>query len=85
MHLLRSVLDVRGFQDVEIIAPPPALCTDNAAMIAWTGTEMWQAGWESNLDILVQAKWRMDSQREEGGILGLGGWTKKVDAGARLA
>ena len=77
MHLLRSVLDVRGFADVEILAPPPALCTDNAAMIAWTGTEMWEAGWRSNLEILVQAKWPMDSQHPDGGILGLGGWEKR--------
>ena len=77
MHLLRSVLDVRGFADVEILAPPPALCTDNAAMIAWTGTEMWEAGWRSNMEILVQAKWPMDSPHPDGGILGLGGWEKR--------
>ncbi len=85
MHLLRSVLDVRGFRDVEIIAPPPALCTDNAAMIAWAGMEMWEAGWQSSLDILVKNKWSMDPEGNEGGILGLGGWVRRDEAASAEA
>jgi len=27
---------------VQIVAPPAALCTDNAAMIAWTGLQMYR-------------------------------------------
>lgn len=28
----------------EVAFPPPALCTDNGVMVAWTGVELFQAG-----------------------------------------
>ncbi|GKT42341.1 tRNA pseudouridine synthase 1 [Colletotrichum spaethianum] len=74
MHVLRRTLDVRGLGHVELTAPPPALCTDNAAMIAWTGMEMYEAGWESELSVHPERKWSIDPASDEGGILGLGGW-----------
>ncbi|KAK5149261.1 hypothetical protein LTR04_007268, partial [Oleoguttula sp. CCFEE 6159] len=37
--VLRSFLNVRGFSHIRLLFPPPALCTDNAAMIAWAGIE----------------------------------------------
>lgn len=76
MHILRSMLAVRGFGHLEINAPPPALCTDNAAMIAWTGMEMFEAGYRSQLDILVIRKWPVDPKADGGGILGASGWVK---------
>ncbi|EGZ77601.1 hypothetical protein NEUTE2DRAFT_100695 [Neurospora tetrasperma FGSC 2509] len=69
-HVLRRVLEVRGFGHIRITAPPVNLCTDNAAMIAWTGSEMWRAGWVSKLDMLPIKKWSMSSTGEQGGILG---------------
>lgn len=78
-YILRSILDVRGFGDVGLIFPPVALCTDNAAMIAWTGLEMYEAGFRSDLDICSIRKWSMDAESEDGGILGVGGWIQ-VDA-----
>lgn len=75
--VLRQVLDHYGFRDVEIVAPPPALCTDNAAMIAWAGMEMWEEGWESGLDILPAKKWGLDAEGEDGGIMGLDGWKRR--------
>ncbi|KAL2258788.1 hypothetical protein VTK26DRAFT_7753 [Humicola hyalothermophila] len=77
-RVLRAVLDARGFGDVAIVAPPVALCTDNAAMIAWTGAEMYEAGWESELDILPVRKWSFDPNHEGGGgVLELGGWRRR--------
>ncbi|KAK0618565.1 glycoprotease family-domain-containing protein [Bombardia bombarda] len=73
-RVMRSWLDVRGFGEVEMVAPPPPLCTDNAAMIAWTGVEMWEAGWRSDLGILPIREWSVDHEREDGGILGPEGW-----------
>ncbi|KAK7969899.1 glycoprotease pgp1 [Apiospora saccharicola] len=78
MHVLRSMLAVRGFGHLEINAPPPALCTDNAAMIAWTGMEMFEAGYRSHLDILAMRKWPVDPKADGGGILGANGWVKDV-------
>ncbi|KAK8137802.1 tRNA N6-adenosine threonylcarbamoyltransferase [Apiospora sp. TS-2023a] len=76
MHVLRSMLAVRGFGHLEINAPPPALCTDNAAMIAWTGMEMFEAGYRSHLDILAIRKWPVDPKADCGGIQGASGWVK---------
>lgn len=74
-HILRAILDVRGHKGMRLLFPPPNFCTDNAAMIAWTGIEMWEAGWRSELDILAARKWPIDP-KVEGGILGLDGWKK---------
>ncbi|KAL8700682.1 MAG: hypothetical protein Q9224_000858 [Gallowayella concinna] len=72
--LLRSCLDIRGFAHIRLIFPPPSLCTDNAAMIAWTGTEMYKAGFESDLSCRALRKWSIDPDAEDGGILGAEGW-----------
>ncbi|KAI0525998.1 glycoprotease family-domain-containing protein [Xylaria bambusicola] len=73
-HVVRKMLDARGLADIEVIAPPVSLCTDNAAMIAWTGMEMYENGWRSDLDILTLRKWPLDPTAEGGGILGASGW-----------
>lgn len=73
-HILRCMLEARGFGHLKINAPPPALCTDNAAMIAWTGMEMYEAGWRSKMDILAMRKWPVDLTAEGGGITGAEGW-----------
>ncbi|KAF1827958.1 peptidase M22, glycoprotease [Dissoconium aciculare CBS 342.82] len=79
-HILRSILDVRGHQDVEVLCPPIALCTDNALMIAWAALEMWNAGHESDLSIEPIRTWSMDSASSDGGIIGVGGWKTRVAA-----
>ena len=76
MTVFRSFLDVRGFGHVEVVAPPPYLCTDNAAMIAWAGIEMFERGWRSDLSCRVLRKWSLDPQAEDGGVLGPPGWQK---------
>ncbi len=43
-----------GFQ---IKIPPPRLCTDNAAMIAWTGVEYGQLGLFARLGVSPKARW----------------------------
>ncbi|KAJ5404140.1 hypothetical protein N7509_004011 [Penicillium cosmopolitanum] len=77
MAVLRSFLDVRGFGGVRIVAPPPYLCTDNAAMIGWAGIEMFEAGWETGLGVRALRKWTLDPEAEDGGVLGPGGWVKR--------
>ncbi|KAI0847595.1 glycoprotease family protein [Daldinia vernicosa] len=74
MHILRTILDVRGYSHIELVCPPLPLCTDNGAMIAWAGMEMYEAGWRSELDILAIKKWPLDPNSEDGGILGVPGW-----------
>ncbi|KAK6610495.1 glycoprotease [Botrytis cinerea] len=77
-YILRSLLDAWGHKTMRLIFPPPKFCTDNAAMIGWTGIEMWEAGWRSDLDILAARKWPIDP-RTEGGILGLDGWKNEIN------
>lgn len=77
MKVLRSMLDVRGHGEMRLVVPPMELCTDNAAMIAWTGWEMYRAGYESALGVKVLKKWGVDPDGADGGILGVGGWVSR--------
>jgi len=43
--------------DMRLIAPPMALCTDNAAMIAWAGIERFRLGQTDGLDFEPRARW----------------------------
>jgi N6-L-threonylcarbamoyladenine synthase len=45
---------------VRFVAPPLALCTDNAAMIAWAGIEQFQAGRIDGLDFSARPRWPLD-------------------------
>ncbi|KAK5045870.1 hypothetical protein LTR84_008963 [Exophiala bonariae] len=73
---LRRTLDVRKMGHVGLSFPPVELCTDNAAMIGWAGIEMLEAGYTSDLAFHPRRAWSMDSESEEGGILGGGGWNR---------
>src|SRR5665213_3611504 len=42
------------------VAPPPALCTDNAAMIGWAGIERLQRGLVDGLDFAPRPRWPLD-------------------------
>ena len=42
------------------VAPPPALCTDNGAMIAWAGLERLRRGLTDALDAPVRPRWPLD-------------------------
>ncbi len=42
------------------LAPPPAFCTDNAAMIALAGAERLALGWADGLDAPARPRWPLD-------------------------
>ncbi|MFQ5774298.1 MAG: tRNA (adenosine(37)-N6)-threonylcarbamoyltransferase complex transferase subunit TsaD [Kiloniellaceae bacterium] len=50
----------------EMIAPPPALCTDNAAMIAWAGIERLRLGLADGLDFAPRPRWPLEEVRGPG-------------------
>ncbi len=47
-------------QGIRLLAPPQRLCTDNAAMIAWTGIERLRLGLVDGLDFAPRARWPLD-------------------------
>ncbi len=47
---------------VRFVAPPLALCTDNAAMIAWAGIERSGLGHRDGFDLSARPRWPLDDQ-----------------------
>ncbi len=45
---------------LRLIVPPPRLCTDNAAMIAWAGIERLKLGLVDPLDFAARPRWPLD-------------------------
>ena len=55
---------------VRFVAPPLALCTDNAAMIAWAGIEKLRVGAVDPADLVARPRWPLD--RAQPALLGSG-------------
>jgi N6-L-threonylcarbamoyladenine synthase len=60
-HLVRLTKE----HNLIFTAPPPVLCTDNAAMIAWAGVERFKKGWIDTLDIKARPRWPLEELRRE--------------------
>jgi N6-L-threonylcarbamoyladenine synthase len=52
-----AILDVALQNQVPLVVPPPNLCSDNAAMIAWAGAERLACGLCDSLDVAPRARW----------------------------
>src|SRR3974390_1234515 len=60
-----ALLDVALQNQVPLVVPPPALCTDNAAMIAWAGAERLAHGMCDALDVSPRARWPLDQVEKQ--------------------
>ena len=55
-----ALQDVAAKAQTTLIIPPPALCTDNGAMIAWAGAERLAMGLTDTMDAAPRARWLLD-------------------------
>lgn len=59
-RLRRCLAALAETAGLRFVAPPPALCTDNAAMIAWAGLERLRLGLVDGLDAAPRPRWLLD-------------------------
>lgn len=57
---LKSIADDNGLR---FVAPPLALCTDNAAMIAWAGIDLDRIGHKGLAPLIARPRWPLDDQQ----------------------
>ena len=55
-----ALVALAGAHGLPLIAPPPQLCTDNAAMIGWAGAERFALGYGDGLDVAARPRWPLD-------------------------
>jgi N6-L-threonylcarbamoyladenine synthase len=58
--LRASLSSLAAHHGLVFVAPPPMLCTDNGAMIAWAGLERLKAGLVDGLDFAPRPRWPLD-------------------------
>ncbi|WP_439572433.1 tRNA (adenosine(37)-N6)-threonylcarbamoyltransferase complex transferase subunit TsaD [Phreatobacter sp.] len=69
-RVLRATLErTARSSGLPFVVPPPKLCTDNGAMIAWAGVERLRLGLVDDLSFAPRARWPLD---EAAAIIGSG-------------
>ena len=53
-----------GESGLNLVTPPPVLCTDNGAMIAWAGIERLRLGLTDGMDFAARPRWPLDAEAE---------------------
>jgi N6-L-threonylcarbamoyladenine synthase len=56
-YLFKKISSFMFFYNINTIAPPISLCTDNGAMIAWAGIERFRLGMVDDLNFAPKARW----------------------------
>ena len=57
----RALARLASETGLRLVMPPPALCTDNGAMIAWAGLEHLRLGRIDGLDFAARPRWPLDA------------------------
>jgi N6-L-threonylcarbamoyladenine synthase len=58
--LRAGLLELADRENIQLAVPPPALCTDNGAMIGWAGLERLRLGLIDDLDFKPRPRWPLD-------------------------
>ena len=57
-----GLLDLCAQHNVAFTAPPLKLCTDNAAMIAYAGLELYKSGHRDDMTLAARPRWPLDKK-----------------------
>ena len=60
----RAMARFCGEAGLRLVIPPPKLCTDNGAMIAWAGLERLALGLTDDMTFAARPRWPLDAQGE---------------------
>lgn len=60
MTIRQGLVELCNAQDLPFVAPPLNLCTDNAAMIAYAGAELFALGHYDDLTLSARPRWPLD-------------------------
>ncbi|HEX4766731.1 MAG TPA: tRNA (adenosine(37)-N6)-threonylcarbamoyltransferase complex transferase subunit TsaD [Lichenihabitans sp.] len=63
----RALTRFAGESGLRLVLPPPALCTDNGAMIAWAGIERLLLGLDDDMTVAARPRWPLDPGAERAG------------------
>lgn len=71
-RVARATLDARRFPRVAVAAPAAQWCTDNAAMIAFAGAQMYLGGWETDGGFAPLSAWSIEEL-----LAGVDSWRRR--------
>ena len=60
----RAMARYCGEAGLRLVIPPPRLCTDNGAMIAWAGIERLSLGLTDDMTFAARPRWPLDAKAE---------------------
>ena len=63
-RIRKGLQDLSESHGLEFVAPPLELCSDNGAMIAWTGIERLKKNMIDPLDVAARPRWPLDSSAQ---------------------
>ncbi len=66
-----ALIDVAAAGGLRLVVPPPRLCTDNGAMVAWAGLERLRLGLTNRLDFAARPRWPLDATAPRAAFAGV--------------